>query len=98
MWSQSRQPPKLFSCLTSGIPDTRQPHYHVLAEPVQGMLSPSGWDRLDGKVCPLGKLCGEQLAYERYINAYFTWQNAYAPVLWATRSSRCTLTPLWITV
>jgi hypothetical protein len=50
--------------------DARQSHGHVVAEPIDRVVRPSGEDRLDGKVCPLRKLRDEQAADESCVDVH----------------------------
>jgi hypothetical protein len=40
--------------------DAREAHDHVDPEPIERIVGPRGGDRLERKVFPLRKLCGEQ--------------------------------------
>src|SRR4051812_19799080 len=51
---------------------TRKPHRHVAAEMKGPVIPPAEFDRLDGKICPVGELRSDQPAYERYVDIHRT--------------------------
>ncbi len=65
--SEHRQPPLLEVDLAGRPLDARQPHGHVLAEPVDRIVGPARGDRLDRKGRPLRELRREQASDERRV-------------------------------
>src|SRR6266498_1628351 len=65
------QPPMLLVHLFDSPMDTRKPHEHIITEPVERVVRARGRDRIEWKIRPLRKLCGEQSGHERYVSVYF---------------------------
>ena len=65
------QPLMLLLHLFDSPMDTRKSHEHIITEPIERIVRAGGRDRIDGKVRPLRKLCGEQSGHERYVGLYF---------------------------
>lgn len=71
--------------LARGTFDTREPHSHVAAEPINRVVRPSRVDRLDRKLRPLRKLCRQQPPHERNVDIYLVGMH------FATRHEHLTL-------
>src|SRR5215813_2780384 len=65
------QPLMLLVHLFDGPMNTRKSHEHIITEPVERVVRAGRRDRIEGKIRPLRKLCGEQSGHERYISVYF---------------------------